>query len=174
MIQKLLFAFVTLIVGLVLIGSVATSTAGVTSLIGVSNEVHNVASPYAAGHNDTAINPAIVYTVTNAPTGWKSTDCPLTNFVLTNSSGFVFPEGATQAYILNAAAGTWTLRDTAGTLAAIQGANNTYASYAYCPDNYVSSWGGTVLALVPGFFALAILLTSVALFYSVGRDAGII
>jgi len=32
------------------------------------------------------------YTITNAPTGWKVLDCPITNFVLANASGSTLVE----------------------------------------------------------------------------------
>jgi ABC-type antimicrobial peptide transport system permease subunit len=41
-IQKLLLAFITLIIGLVLVGSVATSTQGATKTIGVSGETIDI------------------------------------------------------------------------------------------------------------------------------------
>ncbi len=39
---------------------------------------------------------------------------------------------------------------------------------------YVSSWGNTVLAMVPGFFALGILGIGIAVTYSAMREAGIV
>ena len=36
------------------------------------------------------------------------------------------------------------------------------------------SWGRTGINLVPGFFAIALLLVSVGLFWSIARDNGII
>ncbi len=40
--------------------------------------------------------------------------------------------------------------------------------------NRVSSWGATVLDMVPGFFALGILGIGIAVTYSAMRDAGIV
>ena len=176
-IQKLLLAFITLIIGLVLVGSVATSTSGLTSLNGISSEVHTVGSTYATGGNTTTTNPSVTYTVTHAPTSWKVDECPLTNFVLKNSSGSVLAEGASNGYVVDLSRGTYYLRDTAGTLlwrSNGAGDNQTLASYNYCPDTYMIGWGGTVLNLVPGFFALAILIFSVGMFYSLARDTGIL
>lgn len=39
---------------------------------------------------------------------------------------------------------------------------------------YVSSWGNTVLAMVPGFFSLGILGIGIAVTYSAMREAGIV
>ena len=53
--------------------------------------------------------------------------------------------------------------------------NDTYISYAYCGDNYLNSaWGRTVLNLVAGFFALALLGIGIGTFYSIAKDANII
>jgi len=38
----------------------------------------------------------------------------------------------------------------------------------------VSSWGTSVLQMVPGFFAIAIMGVGVALVYNIGRKAGIV
>lgn len=173
-IGKLMLAFVTLIIGIVLIGQIATTGSTVTTLSAVSSEAHNVLPTYATGFNSTNINPAIVYTLTNVPT-WGS-DCPITDFALKNSSGTAFT--VTTDYVVNVNSGTYTLVDSATGLANL-GVNTTakpaYASYNYCPSTYLnSSWGRTVLNLVPGFFALACLLISVGLFYSIARDEGII
>ena len=53
--------------------------------------------------------------------------------------------------------------------------NNALVDYTYCNEGYMdSSWGRTVINLVPGFFALAILGASLLLFYSVAKDFDII
>ena len=48
------------------------------------------------------------------------------------------------------------------------------ASSAYCNLYLSSSWGATVLKLVPGFFALGILGIGIAVTYSSLRQAGIV
>ena len=57
------------------------------------------------------------------------------------------------------------------------GATCTYAvdhAYANCQLYMSSSWGSTVLNLVPGFFALGILGIGIAVTYSSLRQAGIV
>jgi len=171
---KLVLGFLALLLGAVLIGTLATQGLAVTDKKTVTSEVHNVASTYATGRNTTNINPTIVYTLTNNPTGWKTTDCPITNFVLANSSGSEFT--VTTDYVLTDDAGTFTLVNSAHAVATLPLANNnTYATYTYCGDDYMnSSWGRSSINLIAGFFALAILLIGVGLFYSVAKDTGII
>ena len=48
-------------------------------------------------------------------------------------------------------------------------------SPGYCGDLYnATSWGATVLKLVPGFFALGILGIGIAVTYGSLRDAGVV
>lgn len=47
-------------------------------------------------------------------------------------------------------------------------------SYAPCSLYLTSSWGSTVLKMVPGFFALGILGIGIAVTYSSLRQAGIV
>jgi len=119
------------------------------------------------------INETAVYTVTNAPTGWKIADCPLTNFVVANKSGDALT--LTTDYTVDLSEGTYSLvnNDDTNTTYALYGANNkTYVSYDYCDDNYVSqSWARTVLTTNVGLYALAILAIVILLVYSLmGRE----
>jgi len=57
------------------------------------------------------------------------------------------------------------------------GATCTYAvdsAYADCQLYMASSWGATVLDMVPGFFSLGILGIGIAVTYSSLRQAGIV
>lgn len=264
-IQKLLFAFVTLILGLVLIGTIATSTGTTTSLVGISNEgiditpalntatdvqvnfTHGTTFSDATGSRGTYLFPTIsealfangtrnlactepiihnqstgdvipspanwawateaqakgrcgivfnassfpqpafneskwnfTYTATwktvvntvplsiaHVPTGWKAESCPIATIVLTNGTT-VLTQGTDYTYSL----GRINLISSLG-----NNGSTTYSyktNYNYCPDNYISGWGGTVLNLIPGFFALALLLFSVGMFYSVAKEVGIL
>lgn len=170
----LIAAFVLIIVGASLIGVIATEEQIVTTKTIVSNETHNVLPTIATGRNATEINETITYTLTNAPTGWKLYDCPITTFTLTNSSGTEFTD--TTDYIVNLTAGTLTLVDSATALVTLTVTNNnTYATYGYCADGYMNAgWGRSVLDLVPGFFALAVMGIGIALFYGVMKNEGLL
>ena len=57
------------------------------------------------------------------------------------------------------------------------GSTCTYAvdsAYANCQLYMSSSWGATILDLVPGFFALGILGIGIAVTFTSLRDAGIV
>ncbi len=165
--NKIVLAFVTLIIGVVLIGSIATQSLAVTETTAASE------TKALTIDNDIDINETEVYTVTNNPTGWKVTDCPLTNLVISNQSGTALT--VTTDYIPTLSAGTYTMVNNSDTIELIGAYNNTYVTYSYCGDDYMNlTWGRTIINLLAGFFALAILGLSVGLFYSVGKDTGII
>lgn len=170
---KLLIAFVTLLVGAVLITSIASESQDRTTTINVVNEAHDITASADTNGSTMRVNTTATYTVTNNPTGWKTTDCPLTSFSLKNGSGTAYT--LTTDYTITAATGVYKMVQSATTNGSTAADNKTYASYTYCGDDYLnSSWGRTVLNLVSGFFAIAMLLISVGLFYSVGKDAGIV
>jgi len=172
---KLVLAFVTLLLGVVLIGVIATQQLAVTDRTAITSEVHNVLPTIATGRNSSDINATITYTLTNAPTGWQLADsCPVTNFALANSSGTAFTD--TTDYVVDLDAGTYTLVNSATAIATLPVANNnTYASYQYCADDYMNlSWGRTVINLIAGFFAIALLMTALGLFYSIAKDTGML
>ena len=64
---------------------------------------------------------------------------------------FTKASGTTAAYIqipTNGTAGNWTNPTS----------NTTTVTYWYCGDNYIGGWAGTVTDLVPGFFAIGIMI----------------
>ena len=170
--SKLVLAFVTLLISVALIGTIASEGLVKTSKTAITSETQSVGSTLAQGWNGTDLNTTKVYTLAQAPTGWKATDCPITNFILSNGTD-EFTE--TTDYVLSESAGTYTLVNSATAKALIPSTNLTYASYSYCGDDYLNiGWGRTLVNMLGGFFALAILMVSLALFYGVAKDTGIV
>lgn len=168
--EKLVLAFVALIVGVSLVGVIASESLGVTDKTVVTNEAINIAA--ARLGDDLSINEtnaASNFTVTNYPTNWKITDCPITVSAYGNSTA---DWTVNTDYEVFAAQGIIHVLNTTATEA---GASNaTLVDYTYCGDKYLnSSWGRTSLTIVSGLFAIALLLTAVGLFYSVGKDYGL-
>ena len=169
--QKLILAFVTLIIGVLLITQISTSVNDKTATVDVVGETHKTTM---VANN---VSDVVAYTVTNAPTGWKVNDCPLTNFAIKNASGTTLT--VTTDYTVTASTGVYYVKNTTATNKAsgfFNPANNyTYVDYTYCGDEYMNvGWGRTVMNIVPGFFAIALLLVAVALFYSVARESGLL
>lgn len=168
--NKLIAAFVMLIIGIVLAAQVASIGSGVTSRSGAS-ETQTLRTNGTDLNTSGMVNPP--YQITQSPTSWKLDDCPITNFNMANSSGSYLVEDTDYNFI--EANGTFRLLRTALTKATLYPANVSYQTYSYCPDDYMNlSWGRTGINLVPGFFALALLLISVALFYNIAKENGII
>lgn len=183
-IAKLILGFVVLIVGVSLIGSIATQTNDAIDLIGVANETFNIGvigeGMVADGCSGGSINITHPYTIVNAPTsGWQQAGgCPIAGIVIRNqtrntavvNTDYVFNVNNGTFYLLNTT--RWVADDCSGTGAVT---NVTEVDYLYCADGYLNiSWGRAILTLVSGFFAIALLAVGVGLFYSVARDSGIL
>ena len=172
-IQTLVLAFVTLIVGLVLVGQVATTTNGVTNTKSYTESIN-----YASAFNATgSINSSVLFypiKATEAASGWR-TDIPVCDVseviygTYTNSTGSVYTDPTD---IVRNDAGYFYLVNTAKVNKTKD--NITIFTTNYCDDGYISGWGGSVLMLVPGFFALALLGVSLALFYSLAQQTGML
>lgn len=175
-IQKLILGFLVLIVGLVLIGSVASNTNAVTDKTGVASETLDIgAARMGSGACPMSINETYPLPITNVPTGWKIADCPITSFSMVNQTSvaatvttdYVFHGGNGTLYLQNSS--TFVLPNCSATETGIS--NTTTLTYNYCGDDYMNlSWGRTILNLISGFFAIALLIASVGIFYSVARD----
>lgn len=162
--------FIAILLGVVMLSISADQVNDITGLVSNTDSAA-VMTFVAAG----TINEVTEYTVTNAPTGWKvqsASDggCALTNFVLSNASGTALT--LTTDYIVDLQYGTYTMVNTTAT-ADLGATNTTIASYTNCPDGYQTSFGGTVLNMVPGFFALAILVSVAFLIFWILRREGI-
>jgi len=165
-INKLIFAFVTLILGVALLSQIAVITNDTTSKTSIRNESITI------DKNVTDVNLTYVYQLAQSPSGWQLEDCPLTSLVLTNTTDNT-RWTLTTDYTVNLANGTLLLKNTTATR--LTANNLTYANYEYCSDDYLnSSWGRTMVNLIAGFFAIALLLVSIGMFYSVARESGIV
>ncbi len=171
MTQKLLMAFVTLIIGIVLIAPLATQGNLATDKLVISDEVVSVATAKLTGI--TSLNVSIdLGPIANVPTSWKTEDCPLTSITVSNASGTALT--VTTDYTLSTTTGVLNILNTTATVAAFTGSNDSLIDYTYCGDDYVNlSWGRTAISTTMGFFGLALFLTSLALFYSVWKDSGL-
>jgi len=165
-VNKLILAFITLILGVALLSSVAVLTNTATDKTSIRNESITIIK------NATNVNGTYVYQLAQSPTGWKLSDCPITNLVLTNSSDNT-AWTLTTDYTVTLANGTLLLVNT--TTTQLTADNLTYANYEYCGDDYINlGWSRTLIDMISGFFALALLGVSLALFYSVAKETGLI
>lgn len=169
--NKLILAFVLLIIGSVLITAVATQGNTVTEKTDVTKELISIATArYTTGNNINTTHPYNDFRVVNYPTTWKTEDCKVDLLAYGNSStNFTL----TTDYTFDGATGYIALVNSTALVGSIS--NNTYATYEYCADDYMNlSWGRTSVDVTMGLFAIAILIFSVGIFYSVAKESGII
>lgn len=167
-IQKLIMAFVLVLVGVALITQIASTSLTATSKKQITNEAITIT---AARFNETHTNTTYPFPVAHAPADgdWQANDgCPIASVVYGNSTK---DYTLTTDYLFNLTTGVLTLKNSS---VIIGGSNSTLIDYTYCGDDYLNSdWGRTVLLLVGGFFALALLAVGIGLFYGIGREANI-
>lgn len=164
--QKLIIAFATLIIGIGLLTTVSTEEQAKTQLTTKLNESIDLSGWKIGSGTASYVNQSKTYTLTNAPTGWKTqdSDCNIALLEYTNASATFTVDtdfNITTAGLVGFK-NTSIMRLTA---------NSTFIDYNYCSDDYLAeNWSRTTLNVVPGLFALALLLISVALFYSLAKE----
>ena len=173
-VSKIVIGFFMIIVGLALIGAIANNGDAVVSQKVVINETFDISDARNLTGTTFALNYSVDITIASAniPSGWKTTECVLSGFSLVNQSGTALTD--TTDYDVAESTGIVNFYNTLN--ANMSGTSNTtYVSYTYCPDGYLTiAWGRSIINLVAGFFALAILGLGLGLFYSVAKDSGIL
>ena len=165
-INMLIGAFLALIIGVSLIGVVASTGNVITNTINISGEniSYAAARETATGAVDTT---AIV--IANYPTTWRITGCPIIGLVLHNSSSSLTN---VVDYVFTASTGSIAFNNTDNVNGSAS--NTTTATYVYCNNEYLTQgWNRTIIDLVPGFFAIALMGISIGLFYGVMRQEGL-
>jgi len=177
----LIAAFVMVILGVSLIGVISQQA---NAAVAKERTVQAVTIPRNESFSNAnyTVNVSKSTAFTNAPTGWKVLDCPISNVLVWNTTIAGVSDGlltVTTDYTVDAAAGTISFlnsTDLGGNADLGTVYNNlTNVRYDYCADTYLNSgWGRTVLPLVGGFFALALLGVGIALFFQAGKQTGLI
>jgi len=170
----LLGAFIALIIGVSLIGVIATQGQAVTTKLSASAETTDLSTSCYAGAlfqvNESLA--ACNITATYAPTSWKVEECPVTSVVVTNATGTALTVNTD--YVVYASTGIIQMLNTTATASAGLG-NESIVTYSYCGDDYLTEgWTRSISGLIPGFFAMALLLMSVGMFYQVMKNEGLL
>jgi len=168
-VKLLVGAFLALIVGISLLGIVATSGNKITDMITIAGEEIDYTSAVGVAG---AINSSVEFTIDtdNIPDGWRVSGCPISSFDLYNSTDSLV---ADTDYTFTASTGVITFSDTDNVN---NGAtvNTTTATYVYCNEDYLTQgWNRTIINLVPGFFALALMGVGLGLFFAIGKNEGV-
>ena len=114
----------------------------------------------------------VVYTLDDALfTGWRAEhpECEVQTITFKNQTGVTLTDPTHYVFVMDVA--TLTLVDggwlNGGT------SNTTTATYQYCPDDYITGWSQTVLNLIPGFFAIALIGAALFLLWKVTESEGL-
>lgn len=165
--SMLVGAFVALIIGISLIGVIAAQGNDVTNKITIAGETIDYTT--AVQVNGT-INSSVEFTIVNAPDGWRINGCPIASFDLYNDSSSLTN---LVDYTFTPSTGVIVFNNSGNVNGTAT--NETTATYVYCSSEYLTQgWNRTIIDLVPGFFALALMGIGVGLFYSVMKNEGII
>ena len=155
----LIAAFITLILGIVLLSVYADMSAANTNQVTNTQTNILVAKDKGSEH----VNTTKVYTIdtaTNTLNTWRAdySDCIPSTIVLKNSSGATATE--TTDYTYTAATGQLLFKDTItmnGT-----GSNATTIAYSYCPDGYLpQGWSRSLANIAVGLFAVLCLAAAI-------------
>ncbi len=152
----LIGAAIACLVGVLFITILADQTVQVTGLTPVASKSLDISGAVLNGGTiNTSYEFTLADTVTTGTFKAEYPECAVSTIVLKNQTGSDMT--LTTHYLYTAGTGVLTLKNVAVLNQSLGAQNTTYVSYSYCPAGYVSSWGGTVADMVPGFFALAIL-----------------
>ena len=166
-IKFLLAAFITIILGVVLL-SVYSDTNYSKTTQSAATETFNIASARLALGE---INESKVFTVANPRTGWKaqSSDCGESILSMTNGTA----TASATNYTFNAD-GTFTLKNGTFWVTRTAGGNTSVVTYKYCGNEYLDvGWGRSIANISVGLFAVLCLAAAVAFLYMAFKEMGI-
>lgn len=152
----IIVAFMGIIVGLALLNASAAEVSISTTKAEITDETTNLSvSCYTAADEVNETEPNCNITVTNAPEGWKITECPIENVVVSNNTGTALTLNTD--YNLFASTGIIQMLDTVDTNATGLG-ENVLIDYDYCRDGYnTQASSRTIINLVLLFLAIALM-----------------
>jgi len=164
-------SFLIILLGVVFLSQTADQVNAATNRQFINSESVPISFNSTGVPNDT-----LRYSVANPPTGWRASGaCPLANVVIANSSGHALT--ITTDYILSTSYGNFTIVNNADNndsgAHGLDSSNATFVSYSYCGSSYQTGFSATILQLVPGFFALAILCAIAFIIFWVLRNEGV-
>jgi len=116
--------------------------------------------------NGSVVNESYEFTITNNPTGWQATSCPLTGVTIGNSTDD-FTD--TTDYVFTEATGVFTMKNTDVVNGSSAETNTTLVDYSYCADGYNTNSGSRGVAGLIGLFSVFILL-GFAVYYLMKSD----
>jgi len=164
----LVAAFMAMVIGVALLISISTQEQILTSTIRVSNESFDFGA--AATESYSNINGSYNFTITDLAQPneigdeFISSACIITMY---NASGGALYTEDTH-YSVNCGLNIFSFLNHSQTVNDSKTGNDTMITYEFTDKNYIKeSWQRSVLDLVPGFFALSLLLIGIGLLYAI-------
>jgi len=149
LIGAMLGLFIGIVFVMAIIPAIADQTGAMLTKSIITNESLDISSAWDEG--GAGLNSSITFTVTDEPSGWKITGCPLTDVAWGN---------ATQVFTLTT---DYSVSDSTGVMTIVPTAimngsgNDTVVSYTGCRDGYLTDSGSKgVTSLILIFSGLAI------------------
>jgi len=173
---------VAILLGIVLLGIIADLTADKTTTETYTDSFSIAPARLVLGTLDPAVKIYLSPGNISHPSygTWRSEqsecDIGLTSFALYNQTRAKMAEGTDYELVVadGASRGYITLYNKISLNTTAGASNTTTVIYSTCPQEYVSTgWARTVLTMVPGFFALALLLGVVFVIFFVLRNEGV-
>jgi len=164
-VKQFITGAVLIILAVAFLGAIATQTLLSTDKLSTSQTFDlGTLNCYTGDSQVDQTQTACNLTVTNSPSGWKTSECPLTSVSVKNSSGTALTLDTD--YYLVASTGTIAMLNTSDTNGTYIADNDTVVSYEYCGDSYLTeSWSRSILNTNVGMYAIAILGIGIALVY---------
>ena len=171
-IALVLSAFVMIVLGVSLLGPVSSSVLGITQTVKVANESLSLAAARLPGNN---INTSYLFTLLNSGDQGAG-GLVLNSVVIVNSSYNIIASGNySVTYTSYPDTISFLNTTTLVNMNSATNGNQTFVNYTYYPNGYLNQgWDNSVLNLLPGFFAIALMAVGIALMMSAFKSLGII
>ena len=171
---------VAVLMGVILINVIATETQSKTQLVGYADIVSIAPLRTVGGainDTDVAANRLYASRILSHPTSAYGknaiSDCAISTIVLQNSTGATWTDGVQYAWVADGNGVDGYLRIINSVVTNNSVSNRTTLTYQTCPDAYVAGWGRTIMNLIPGFFALAILIGAAFAIFHILKEEGV-
>lgn len=159
---------IAILIGIALLGVIATQINSSTGLTSNTDTVNLAAARLDKG----ALNDTYDFVLTKALyNGWRTSysECEVQTIEFYNQSGDLMTDPTHYVFVMDVA--TLSVKNVLAMNSTTS--NSTTAVYQYCADGYISGWGKTVTNMIPGFFAIALLMGVVFIIVFVLKDEGV-
>jgi hypothetical protein len=172
----LISAFVAILIGIVAVSIIAGNVVNKTDLTYVTENV-DISSQVITNDPSNIANGRVNLSTHSLYDSFRTDypECEVTTIIFKNQSGTTMSSPTQYNFTkgTSTAKGYIVLANSNSSYWAATTSNITTAYYGYCADDYIPGWSGTVMDLIPGFFALGILIAGVFVMFWIFKKEGI-